>query len=150
MYENSKLMALWAKSNSGKTKTIAILIDLLILNGGKILYYKEFDCDNRLCIINFNDKTIGITTHGDTRALLEKDFKELDEKNIEIDIYICASHIKGQTVDYLRSAFKAENICWLEKSRLSCETGGKFEYDFYYTNNYNQAENMLYLLKRII
>ena len=35
MYENSKLMALWAKSNSGKTKTIAILIDLLILNGGK-------------------------------------------------------------------------------------------------------------------
>ncbi len=151
MNKESKVLVLWGKSNSGKTDTLVQLINLLIENDCIFMEEsKHFGTSaDKWCIIQFMGKKIAITTRGDDWNCLNADFEEINKYKIDIDIYICATHEKGKTVDFVKSKFEKENIYWIAKSRLSLGNEKRLNYGYYYTENKNQAYGILSLLKKL-
>ena len=148
MNNKTKILALWGKSNNGKSETILKLIDLLILNGAEVENAKisRQNAKDKWIVLRYKDKTIGITTRGDTRELLEEDFGNF--KNC--DICVCATHLYGGTVKFIEENYCKNNIYWLRKSAFSVGTINEEKCNdleaIYQYLNQRQAEDMLYFL----
>ena len=93
---NKKIIALQGASNTGKSCTLKLLIDIISNNQHcvSVLFTGKNDM---IVVAEINGKKLGITTYGDTREELENDFKKIGI----CDLYVCASRSKGGTVDFL-------------------------------------------------
>lgn len=121
-----KILALWGKGSKGKTTTLNMLTNLLSNNSAKVDVQKHFigsKTEDNCYVVTYKEKKIGITTRGDTKEVLENDFKWLenycDGKNC--DLYICASRSKGSTVSFIKSIASEEDIFWISKITISQE-----------------------------
>lgn len=148
MNNNTRILALWGKANNGKSETILKLIDLLISNGAEIKNAKNsrINAKDKWVILSYKSKIIGVTTRGDTRALLEEDFENFKT----CDICVCATHLYGGTVKFIAENYCENNIYWLRKSAFSVGTINEEKFNDLETKyqylNQRQAEDMFYLL----
>lgn len=119
-----KIIALWEKHDSGKTSTMKFLRDILLKHGAK---EEKFVGDNDfISVFDFQNKKVGVISGGDTKEILEENFKYLQDSNC--DVVICPSRTKGETVHYLEDIASQNNeLIWVEKARLS--SGGKYPLD---------------------
>ena len=119
-----KIIALWEKHDSGKTSTMKFLRDILLKRGAKeenIVQENDF-----ISVFDFQNKKVGVISGGDTKEILEENFKSL--QNYHCDVVICPSRTKGETVHYLEAVALHDNdLIWVEKARLS--SGGKYPLD---------------------
>ena len=148
MNSKTKVLALWGKSNNGKSETILKLIDLLFSNGAEIENAKisRQNVKDKWIVLRYKNKIIGITTRGDTRDLLEEDFKNFKT----CDICVCATRLYGGTVKFIEENYYKNNIYWLRKSAFSVgnineKKCNDLETKYQYLNQ-RQAEDMFYLL----
>ena len=102
-----KIIALQGTAAVGKTTTLKRMILTIIENKIFNTNIKDLNMVKRKClsplgdlrcVFDHNGIKIGITTRGDTRGLLEDDFKEL---LWDCDIVVCAVHTFGGTVDFI-------------------------------------------------
>ena len=79
-----------------------------------------------ISVFDFQNKKVGVISGGDTKEILEENFKSL--QNYHCDVVICPSRTKGETVHYLEDIASQNNeLIWVEKARLS--SGGKYPLD---------------------
>ena len=116
---NLNIIVLHGKSPSGKSETVLKAVELLLENGYsvKAKYSSESISDNICCVIEKNNKLVGITTRGDDVSHLKKDFESL---GYLCDLYICCSRSKGRTMAFLGGLSQDGIQLHLEKSTLSC------------------------------
>ncbi len=120
-----RCIVLYEKHDSGKSTSLCILIDNIVASGGVIDLGKDKIYGmagsigvDRVVRIKYHEKTIGITSRGDDRKVLEEDFSYLGK----CDFYICAARTKGETRDYLKSTYDDE-VVWQRKWRVEgCDT----------------------------
>lgn len=152
MENKTKILALWGKSNNGKSETILKLVDLLINDGAKIENVKNTrrNAKDKWFVLRYKNKLIGITSRGDTCALLEEDFNNFKK----CDICICATHTSGATIKFIEENYHYDNIYWLRKASFSVGTNYKEKNDHlkseYEYLNHRQAEDMMYLLDKCL
>ena len=141
-----KVLALFGRGNQGKSTTINILIDLLQQDGANILKPKDFPSKrskDRWCVMQYQDKIVGITTRGDGATELKKDFEHF----ANCDICVGAARTHGGTWDFLRS-LKAETLLRLGKASLFSENAdGNLENERELINS-RQAQDMLNLINK--
>ena len=96
---NKRIITLQGKSDTGKTETLKILIDKLSKIYPVTIFKKIHDkkSEDLVVEVELKDKKLGITTRGDSRYYLERDFRKLGD----CDLYVCASRTKGATIDFL-------------------------------------------------
>ncbi len=121
-----KVIALQGRGNSGKTQTISILIDMILehteCSDGKIelLSPKERLCFyDKECVFSYFGQKVAITTLGDDENGLNEWLKRVDFEFGEADIYICACHTRGKTLDFLLKRFGNENLILYGKNYIS-------------------------------
>ena len=148
---NKTILALYGAANTGKTATLSKLIDLYkdLQKDMKEVRVEElpgFRWGDRGAVVHYKGKTIGIFTGGDSRDILEDAMNKLGENR---DLYVCASHIKGQTADYLKKEKKV--ICWLRKADADSDPKqGDHEKTLHAFINNQQANNMLEMIEKIL
>lgn len=114
-----KIIALWGKESRGKTHTLNLVATLLKLNRGATIVQGEIPTDlseDRIYIIEYHKKKIGIVTCGDDGKTLSKAFGDI--KN-DCDLYICATRTKDSSVEFVRSGYF--NIVWVERWSITTE-----------------------------
>ena len=117
---NMKILTAFETNNKGKTKMLNYVINLMseAESGFSCIAYKQ---KNRKKPIdktyvfkqNKSGLIIGITTKGDDCYCLTKEFAFM--QNYNCDLYICASHIKGETIDWLLKRSEEGMIVRLRK-----------------------------------
>ncbi len=124
-----KVLALWGKGSKGKTTTLNLLTGLLsndftqnIKPNHPIKIPVDKEKDN-CYVVTYNGKKIGITTRGDTKEALEKDFEWLKKQyNKEgCDLYVCATRSKGATCEYVEKEAATGDIFWIAKASITHE-----------------------------
>ncbi len=107
-----KIIALYGRSNTGKTTTLNYLIGFLDEN-------LEIDdnslTNNRKEVIYYKNKKIAVTTPGDNKSELKKNIEYF--KNKDCDILVTATRTKGATREELKKYaqdIKTE-IIWIKK-----------------------------------
>lgn len=107
-----KIIALYGRSNTGKTTTLNYLIGFLDEN-------LEIDdnslTNNRKKVIYYKNKKIAVTTPGDNKSELKKNIEYF--KNKDCDILVTATRTKGATREELKKYaqdIKTE-IIWIKK-----------------------------------
>ena len=136
------VVSLYGRGEKGKTQTLNKLLTLLtqpnfvfktangfnsyanflnsVQNNPKQDHTALFTYTNK----KGENKTVGITTTGDMCYCLAKEFDWLKQANNNQDcnLYICASHLNGSTVDWLKA--RTANGYLLRLSKLAIETIG--------------------------
>lgn len=109
-----KCYVLYGRANVGKTTSLGLVIEKLVANGAKEIKGVDISLfnssDDRRILLEYKGKLIGITTRGDTRKALEKDF---DAFKRELDLFVCACRTKGETCDFIKEYFS--DIVWMKK-----------------------------------
>lgn len=149
-----KIIALAGVSNSGKTTTLKKVYDFLDAEGKTIFKESKWRKEQR-GIFSYRRKIVCITTRGDSKKILDDDFRWFDKHHKNIDIYICPCHTKGKTIQYVRSkAKKCEDAYIFEKCYLHNSKKKEREYDCHFTIcddiNKKQAEYLINFIKKII
>jgi hypothetical protein len=112
------LLALRAAGNSGKSKTLCMLIEMIkSAYPEAILDERRFKVDVTI-IITINGTKVGIETQGDPNSRLPKSLKEFIEVNCKV--IVCAARTIGQTVAVVnKAADSGYQIKWFDKARVS-------------------------------
>ncbi len=134
-----KILALWGKGSKGKTTTLNLLTELLSNNFTEInnQKYPTVSKTNDNCyIVTYKGKKIGITTRGDTKEVLEKDFEWLGKC---CDLYICASRSKSSTVWFIENLASDGDIFWVSKATVSQEKNNGYVTTLFIENQQNRA-----------
>lgn len=142
----SSCLVLYGRSNTGKTGTLMKLMDL-IKSKGYLVINSTFPIDSfgdRRIITEIKGKRIGITSRGDTRAVLEEDYMWAGE----CDWFICASRTKGQTEDFINKSFST--ILWQKRWQVLDDKLGFSFSALYDESQMNQAKMILELLENIL
>ena len=112
-----KVIALQGKGNCGKTTTLRELQKLIGSTATSV--YKE----NNLSTLNdawevfeYQGKIVGITTRGDVKYLIEQDYKAMINAAGELDVFVCAVHSYGQTVQYAKTLAGEDVFLKISKS----------------------------------
>ena len=102
-----KIIGLYGCSNSGKTTTLNLLIELLGREGQE---------DNPVSIDDYRGKTIVITPGGDNKDVIKNDIEAFEKA--EGDILVTATRTTGQTTGYLSNYAKENSvkITWIKKN----------------------------------
>ncbi len=108
-----KIIALYRRSETGKTSTLNLLIELLDKNK-KI--EKERLIEDRRVSISYGSKKIAVTTWGDNGFELKENIKFFEEENC--DILVTATRTRGETTKILTDYAKEidTEIIWIEKN----------------------------------
>ena len=108
-----KIIALYRRSETGKTSTLNLLIELLDKNK-KI--EKERLIEDRRVSISYGSKKIAVTTWGDNGFELKENIKFFKEENC--DILVTATRTRGETTKILTDYAKEidTEIIWIEKN----------------------------------
>lgn len=136
------VIALYGSANTGKTRTLRLLIDQLINQKGIFIEPTGIKPrgDVRCCIETSDKKRICITTAGDDGET-QKDNKLFVANLQGVDIWITASRNSGGSVDEIwkntSQAFPVNEVIWIHK--ISCEhVYRQFKGNW---NNYSQVES---------
>lgn len=99
------IISLCGKSNTGKTTVINGVIDYVKAkpNALECKSFPHGKCD-QVFYCTINNKKVGITTRGDTKKILNDDFKDMGI----CDVYVCACRTQGCTQDFLSEREKNE------------------------------------------
>lgn len=141
-----KIVALWGKSNVGKTTTIKkLLVKVLDKYGNDCLRDPSHHIsrqslteelqrerfakplNSRSPIRNVYTKVeidgclIGITTAGDSKETLEEAFKTFGD----CELCFCATHVRGDTVEYVKQLAENDMLIWYGQ----CEVSSNGNYD---------------------
>ena len=114
------IIRLRGAGGSGKTTTLKLLIAEL-KKLGATEKMKHANSDNRqtkdcIAILEYNGKTIGIVTAGDTIASLNYGYDEIFKHlQMECDIYVFACRTKGETNNWFDKKFPASRLITFEK-----------------------------------
>ena len=102
-----KIIGLYGCSNSGKTTTLNLLIELLGREGQE---------DNPVSIDDSRGKTIVITPGGDNKDVIKNNIEAFEKA--EGDILVTATRTTGQTTGYLSNYAKENSvkITWIKKN----------------------------------
>ena len=113
-----KIIALQGKEKVGKTATLKKLIERLHAVATCIAQEQKWasrmkNANRDACaVFAYKGSYITITTRGDEEKFIIEDFDAMEvvaqEEGFEIDVYICAVHTKGKTIDYVET--KAASI----------------------------------------
>ena len=108
-----KIIALYRRSETGKTSTLNLLIELLDKNK-KI--EKECLKEDRRVSISYGSKKIAVTTWGDNGFELKENIKFFEKENC--DILVTATRTRGETTEILTDYAKEidTEIIWIEKN----------------------------------
>ena len=108
-----KIIALYRRSETGKTSTLNLLIELLDKNK-KI--EKERLIEDRRVSISYGSKKIAVTTWGDNGFELKENIKFFEKENC--DILVTATRTRGETTEILTDYAKEidTEIIWIEKN----------------------------------
>ena len=108
-----KIIALYRRSETGKTSTLNLLIELLDKNK-KI--EKERLKEDRRVSISYGSKKIAVTTWGDNGFELKENIKFFEKENC--DILVTATRTRGETTEILTDYAKEidTEIIWIEKN----------------------------------
>lgn len=111
-----KIIALQGKDNTGKTETLKYLLDKILVNGKAVASERNFQARMQRknwdvwSLLEYHGKCIAITSRGDADRFIKQDFYAMEQEakvnGKEIDIYICAVHTSGKTVDYIQRKAK--------------------------------------------
>ena len=120
-----KIIALQGKGNTGKSTTLRGLLQKL--NGDsnfKLIAAKKPSL--QICITQDKDvwalfeylpngKIVALTTHGDNDTCISRDYIDMKKEinNTEFDVFVCAAHMYGGTVDYVLSLGDIQNVYFL-------------------------------------
>ncbi|MCQ2552813.1 MAG: hypothetical protein MJ150_00720 [Clostridia bacterium] len=112
-----EIIALRGKSNTGKTETLKLLIDLICQEDLIARIDRKSDS---YAVAKIDGRKVGIITAGDDVRTIERYIKYLLEIEKKIDILVIACHA-GKTSDYLGSMYKKvsyiENAYFDEKHK---------------------------------
>lgn len=146
MTDDLRIIALYGRSNTGKTGTLKQLIDKMRNSNFKdIGEYKIQEAEDDLCcVLEYLGKKIGITTLGDGTDVLEDAFDFMTRYNC--DLYICATHTKGKTVKFVEKRTENGVLIWHSKWKISKRENREYEKlddDIYSVINSAVADGML-------
>ena len=104
-----KIIALQGKCDAGKSTTLRCLIQEMMAKGFAPLGEEKPGAITRIAagddlwvLFEKNDKKIAVTTRGDTKENIEKDLNEAAKHaGGAVDVFVCAAHTYGQTVDFI-------------------------------------------------
>ena len=155
-----KILALWGNGSKGKTTTLNLLTKLLSNNLTQINDQKN-PINNRTkdnCyVVMYKEKRIGVTTRGDTKEVLEEDFKWLKSRfnGTGCDLYVCASRSKGSSAFFIKNQVGDEDIFWVSKITISQEKKSGYVTPFFIENqqkkvNEKQAESLVGFIDEMI
>ena len=102
-----RIICLKGRRNSGKTTSLKMLYELLKPNAEKITDFS--DGNDIIAVLSIRGKKIAIISAGDTKTDIENGFNKV--KLSEPDCVICASHVKGETLNFVRAM--SEDIYWI-------------------------------------
>ena len=97
-----KIIALQGKSNTGKTRTLKILIEKMRTAKHKLINEKIGKSDD-WAVFEVGDKIVGISTKGDSDACINNHLAEIIENIDALDVFICAAHTYGKTEDFVKT-----------------------------------------------
>lgn len=110
------VVALQETEKKGKTDTLKRLINLFKGIRGVSLVKEKVGIKDQWAVFDYFGKKIGITTRGDSEQCIDNDFKDMGE----CDIYVCAVHSSGKTVDLVKRADE-----WYIYGKLTLESSNK-------------------------
>lgn len=134
---NKNIIALQGISHIGKTTTLKCLIAKIEKTYKiDVLYDGVKDL---IVVARINNKKLGITTYGDSRRELVEDFNLMGK----CDLYVCACHTKGGTVDFLEQ--ETSNGLLLKHGKWYYkEKGYKYNFDKTVSKINNMQANLIY------
>ncbi len=114
----TKMIFLQGASNVGKSTVLKRLIENFKKMGAveKYASKKIADCtttNDVIVVLQYKESIIGINTYGDYASIIEKGIKLLD--TYHCDIIFGAMRTKGETVTYVDSLKKDNDICIIKK-----------------------------------
>lgn len=131
-----EIIALQGIAKSGKTTTLTMLHDLMVSNGYVETYISKGKKDF-CCVLQKNDRKIGLTTRGDSIADLNQDYKNVLTNEPNIDTFICAIHTYGGTVNFVN---QNPNNAYRIFGKITVETNKSISPQLEYKANKLQAD----------
>ena len=155
----AKVIVLQGKDNVGKSSTLRELLNTL--NMQPQLFTLVAAEDNNLLhrLSNKGDvwaifkniktnKIIGITTRGDSAGCIVADFNTMKKQvqckvkdKLDCDIYVCAAHLYGKTIDCIVSRFGYQNVYFYGRIEINDSV---YNFDIIRKNLNIRDANMLY------
>lgn len=137
-------LVLYGKSNTGKTKTLKRLIELIKDNGYTPIKPEEERDADKIVVFDIKGRKVGITSRGDAVDLLADDFAWMGD----CDLYVCASHSRGNTVEFLEKKFS--RIIWQRRWDVLQDKYGIAFTSLYNDSNEAQAKTLYNLITDIL
>ncbi len=124
-----KIIALYGNGSSGKTTTLNIFLKKVLgkyspniiatsLCASSLSEYFDDTLNpngtDHFVVLEIKSKIIGITTVGDNRWCLEKDFKHFGK----CELCFCAARSNGKTHEFLKEASNGEVIIQYKQTRI--------------------------------
>lgn len=147
--EKLHIVSLYGRDKKGKTPTLCRLIDIMCTQSHQFKCLtsmsKKATALDKTFIFEFirTGKRVGVTTTGDTCYCLAKEFEWMRANNgdKDCDLYVCASHINGSTVNWLQDRTKYGYLLRLSKIAIEKSQGVPNKTVFYeHVINQHQAE----------
>lgn len=124
------IVSLYGREKKGKTSTLCRLIDTMYQKSDQFKCLasmtKKSNALDKTFIFEFisTGERIGVTTTGDTCYCLAKEFHWMRANNgKDCDLYICASHINGSTVNWLQARTTSGYLLRLSKLAVEHSKG---------------------------
>lgn len=153
MENNLKIIALYGRSNTGKTEALKLLIDKMRENNYNLVDEdnRDYATEDRCCVLEYMGKKVGVTSAGDDADILEKAFEFMLSYNC--DLYICATHNKGKTVKYVEKLTENGMLMWHSKWKISKRENKEYQKlhdDIYSVINSAVADGLLQAVTKLL
>lgn len=103
-----RTIVLQGRANSGKTKTLNMLIDMIEFDESPDI--KQVNASERWVVGKSKGINLAITTQGDWEEQLREWIEYVDSITKKIDIYICPCRTRGSSFDFVYNYFKPQNV----------------------------------------
>ena len=147
-----KVIALQENEKRGKTTTLKILIDIIGHREDATFVAKRTKYTNSKdtwAIFNLNGKIVAITTRGDTRKCIEDDLKNMLKETAHIDVFVCAVHESGQTVECVNDLSGEDTLLIIGKAYVFCPNDAKLQNSQRAIANAQQAISIMEAIENI-
>jgi hypothetical protein len=145
-----KVISLFGSADTGKTRTLLDLVQLLLKNGSLLIPPEPFvfgDCDGNFLVVLATGKRVCITTSGDNAAIQEANLRFVE--NQKPDIWITASRTRGGScgVIFTSTILSIDEMIWAGKTYIDSSFPGSIA-ELEYKRCNNSDANRLEVLVR--